>query len=72
MNLRNHSSLHKLFYSLKNLHVDSFKYQSTEDMPNEAYEKWQESHMNAKVFSLEFRNIGQSGEWQEMIVIWGD
>ena len=41
-------------------------------MPNEAYEKWQESHMNAKVFSLEFRNIGQSGEWQEMVVIWGD
>ena len=56
----------------KNLHVDSFKYQSTEDMPNEAYEKWQENHMNAKVFNLEFRNIGKSGEWQEMIVIWGD
>lgn len=56
----------------KNLHVDSFKYQSTEDMPNEVYESWQENHMNAKVFSLEFRNIGQSGEWQEMIIIWGD
>ena len=24
------------------LHVDSFKYQSTEDMPNEIYEEWQE------------------------------
>ena len=56
----------------KNLHVNSFKYQSTEDIPNEAYEKWQESQMNAIVFNLEFRNIGQSGEWQEMIVIWGD
>lgn len=54
------------------LHVDSFKYQSTEDMPNEIYEEWQEKHMNAKVFSLQFRNIGQSAEWQEMIIIWAD
>lgn len=46
----------------KNLHVDSFKYQSTEDMPNEVYESWQEKHLNAKIFNLEFRNIGQSGE----------
>ncbi len=44
------------------LHVDSFKYQSTEDMPNEIYEEWQEKHMNAKLFSLQFRNIGQSAE----------
>lgn len=54
------------------LHVDSFKYQSTEDMPNEIYEEWQEKHMNAKLFSLQFRNIGQSAEWQEMIIIWAD
>ena len=54
------------------LHVDSFKYQSTEDMPNEIYEEWQEKHMNAKLFSLQFRNIGQSVEWQEMIIIWAD
>nr|WP_304228244.1 hypothetical protein [Lactobacillus kitasatonis] len=33
------------------LHVDSFKYQSTEDMPNEIYEEWQEKHMNAKIFN---------------------
>lgn len=46
----------------KHLHVDSFKYQSTEDMPNEVYESWQHEHLNAKVFSLEFRNIGESGE----------
>lgn len=56
----------------KHLHVDSFKYQSTEDMPNEVYESWQHEHLNAKVFSLEFRNIGESGEWQEMIVTWAD
>ena len=54
------------------LHVDSFKYQSTEDMPNEIYAQWQEKHMNAKLFSLQFRNIGQSAEWQEMIIIWAD
>lgn len=54
------------------LHVDSFKYQSTEDMPNEIYEEWQEKHMNAKLLSLQFRNIGQSAEWQEMIIIWAD
>ena len=54
------------------LHVDSFKYQSTENMPNEIYEEWQEKHMNAKRFSLQFRNIGQSAEWQEMIIIWAD
>lgn len=54
------------------LHVDSFKYQSTEDMPNEIYEEWQEKHMNAKIFDLQFRNIGQSAEWQEMIIIWVD
>lgn len=54
------------------LHVDSFKYQSTEDMPNEIYEEWQEKHMSAKLFSLQFRNIGQSAEWQEMIIIWAD
>ena len=54
------------------LHVDSFKYQSTEDMPNEIYEEWQEKHMKAKLFSLQFRNIGQSAEWQEMIIIWAD
>ncbi|MDB6234505.1 hypothetical protein [Lactobacillus amylovorus] len=54
------------------LHVDSFKYQSTEDMPNEIYEEWQEKHMNAKLFSLQFHNIGQSAEWQEMIIIWAD
>ena len=54
------------------LHVDSFKYQSTEDMPNEIYEEWQEKHMNAKLFSLQLRNIGQSAEWQEMIIIWAD
>ena len=53
-----------------NLHVDAFK--STEDMPNEIYESWQEKHMNAKIFSLQFRNIGQSGEWQEIIIIWAD
>lgn len=54
------------------LHVDSFKYQSTEDMPNEIYEEWQEKYMNAKIFSLQFCNIGQSADWQEMIIIWAD
>ena len=41
-------------------------------MPNKIYEEWQEKHMNAKLFSLQFRNIGQSAEWQEMIIIWAD
>ena len=26
----------------KDLHVDSFKYQSTEDMPSDAYSSWEE------------------------------
>ena len=37
----------------KNLHVDSFKYQSTEDMPSDAYSSWEEKHPNARVFKLE-------------------
>lgn len=54
----------------KNLHVDSFKYQSTENMPSDAYSSWEEKHPNARVFKLEFRNIGESNEWQEMIIIY--
>ena len=54
----------------KDLHVDSFKYQSTEDMPSDAYYSWEEKHPNARVFKLEFRNIGESNEWQEMIIIY--
>ena len=50
----------------KDLHVDSFKYQSTEEMPSDAYASWEDEHPHAKVFKLEFRNIGESNEWQEM------
>ena len=41
-----------------------------EDMPSDAYSSWEEKHPNARVFKLEFRNIGESNEWQEMIIIY--
>ncbi len=36
------------------LHVDSFKYQSAEEMPSDVYASWEDEHPHAKVFKLDF------------------
>src|SRR5699024_7870827 len=56
----------------KNLHVDSFKYQSIEDILSVAYSSLEEKHPKTSVFKHQCRNIAVSHEWQEMIIIYTD